>query len=171
MTSVPAYQTEIAAREGQSGSLVALFKDENGDPVELGAISGLTLELYDVRRYKAYLVARAAWVAAGSVAEDEPDDDSTINGWDEITVLNAAGGTFYDELQTVTIDGETFTYNFRFEYTPDDTPFFGEDDAAHQVESHIAHFHARWDGGTKGIGHEVLMKVTNFRRYEVEEPT
>ena len=34
-----------------------------------------------------------------------------------------------------------------------------------QQEWHIAHIRATWDSGTKGYGHEWLMKVANFRRY------
>lgn len=162
-------QTEIEVREGQSGVIVMTVKDETGALVQTAALTGITLDLYDLKRYKAYLAAHAAWVEAGSVAEDEPEDDSTINSRTEQDVLNVNGGTFYNELQTITIDGASVSFNFRFDYTPEDTPFFGSDAVAHQAEAHIAHFRFSWDEDDKAIPHEVLMRVTNMRRYPASE--
>lgn len=142
------FQTEIGVREGQSGVLVFTLRDEAGELVEKAALDSILLDLY-------------RW--HGDVA-------TVINGRDQQNVLDAHDGEYFDTLQsTVDEDGNTVQFNFRWRYTPDDTPFLGADTLKLQTEVHIAHFRFLWDAGAKSIPHEVKMVVTNFRRFAIEE--
>lgn len=150
------YQTEIAVREGQSGAILLTVRDENGDLVPTSSIDAITLDLY-------------RWHNGAA---------TVINDRDAVSVLNENGGTYFDTLQTASLSAERLaelrltaqpTYNFRWDYTPADTPFLGDDTTEPQVEKHIAHVRFTWDDEAKAIGHEVVMKVTNFRRFPTVE--
>jgi hypothetical protein len=141
------FQTAINVREGQSGVLVMTLRDENGDLVETAALDSVTLDLY-------------RWHNGAS---------DTINGREQLDVLNANGGAYFDTIQSMLDeDGNDQPYNFRFDYVPADVPFFGEDTGKHQTEVHIAHFRFTWNGGAGSMAHEFKMTVTNFRRFPVE---
>lgn len=126
------------------------LRDENGDLVEEAALDSITVDLY-------------RW------AHNAPE---VINGRAHQDVFGVNGGAFFDTIQTTQDeDGNDVTYNFRWNYEPDDTPFLKDDDAApQQTEVHIAHFRFTWDSGTKAQAHEVRMTVTNFRRFPVLSP-
>lgn len=141
--------TEVHVTEGQSGTIVMTLRDEAGALVEKAALTSITLDLY-------------YWTNNAGV---------TINDREHQDVLDNNGGLYYDDIQTIQDEnGDDVTFNYRWDYTPDDTPFLRSDTSGHQTEEHTAHFHFTWAGDDGGLGHEVKMTVTNFRRFPVTSP-
>lgn len=126
-----------ALNELTSGRYVATLVDQDGALVGASSLDAATFSI----------------IAAKTGA--------IVNGRDQVDMLDPANGwTFYDTLQSMVIDGQTWTYNVAWQSAPADASILDDSLA---TEVHVVELRLRWQSGARGATHRFKLNVANLR--------